>query len=531
MANPRPARILVTRTQYYQMIEDIVRRAAELLAPDAPILVEVPRPHNNPLPAALLDSGVILAESIDHELTYWRGIGCRRVVAIRIFVPCTLDERSDNTLVFECHDREPGINPLPAMIAATVLDGVTVPVSEPTAMEGQPLQTDMNPAEPATAQARLRIAQLSPEVVASLATPAYVYDAEVAVNRYRALREALGTELIVSLKANSLADLGLRCFPAFRDGVELASIGELQTAVGCGSVPRYVNNPSMDEAFMQAAHASGATFIVDSLDQARRLAAAGGRRSAAGVLLRLNPGVVDVLGARADDHFGMDCVDAAEAGTLLQLAGYGVLGVHCFAGSYRFSSRSTQFVAALLPVILELEKVTGISFQRVNLGGGFGERWEAQAELLAAYHAVLAQFPARWTLMHEAGRAIFAACGVFVTRVVATKTLDQDLVAVCDGGMAQNFLLAMTEGSLRKHKKPYLVGDLVANAAGINVKYAGSSCNRNDVIGLAVEPAQLPQPGTCCVFEDCGAYNRSYTVANFLQLPAAQDYLLGAGDA
>lgn len=373
---------------------------------------------------------------------------------------------------------------------------------------------------------------LATDELAALATPAYVYDAAVVVCRYRALRAALGTELVVSLKANSLLDLGLRCYPAFIDGIELASLGELQTVVGRVAAPRYVNNPSMDDTFMQAALASGATFIVDSLLQAERLARSPKRRNPPTVMLRLNPWQLGALvPGRAADHFGMQAQDAVRAAALLREGGCTLLGVHCFAGSYSFSGHGAALVEALAPVLLTLEQAIGTPFERVNLGGGFAECWEAQPEAMERYRAALSRLPGRWTLMHEAGRAVFADAGAFVTRVVVTKRLGRELVAVCDGGIAQSFLLGMTEGSLRKHRSPQLAGPVGPNSEGLDVRFVGSSCSRSDVIGFAAAPAQLPQVGTWCVFDGCGAYHSSYTVSDFLRLGAANQYVLGTSDA
>jgi len=382
------------------------------------------------------------------------------------------------------------------------------------------------------ASARLDMLPLGPEDLDTLDTPAYVFDPVVVINRYKALRAALGTELVVSMKANSLLDLALRCLPAFVDGVELASIGELGVVVGRTVAPRYVNNPSMDRSFVDAALASDARFIVDSVEQAHLLASTPRRRGAQGVLLRLNAGAWRVLPpGRTPDQFGMGQGDAVEAGKILLDAGFRVLGTHCFAGSHTFSSHNATAVRQLGPRLLELEEELGIQFERVNLGGGFAEDWLARPDDVAAYRAALATLPDRWIRMHEAGRAVFAHAGVFVTRVRATKTLNDEHIAICDGGIAQNFLLGVTEGVLRKHQVPTVTGPQRTNATLRAIRYAGSSCSRSDIIGVEQQPAALPLAGAVCVFHGCGAYNSSYTVAPFLQLPGARHYVLGMADA
>lgn len=126
LAHVSPTPILVTLAQYYTMLSDLVCQMRTHLAPDAPLLVEVHRPHGKPVPATLLASDVIMADAIDRELTYWCASGCRRVAALRVYVRCELGERGDNRVVFECYERGGDGDPLAALIAATVLHGASV---------------------------------------------------------------------------------------------------------------------------------------------------------------------------------------------------------------------------------------------------------------------------------------------------------------------------------------------------------------------------------------------------------------------
>jgi diaminopimelate decarboxylase len=373
-----------------------------------------------------------------------------------------------------------------------------------------------------SARRGLRMTPLTRQELDPLETPAYVFDAAVVRARHAALRAALGTQLVVSLKANSLADLLSRCVLQFADGIELASIGELGTAVGRVSATRFVNNPTMDDEFLKAAAASNCVFIVDSMEQARRIAALPAARVRRRALLRLNAGVA--RGIARPDHFGMLTDEAVAAGTLLRAADCNVYGVHAFGGSHTFSADSLAHLGAVRGLVDELaRRLGGLDF--VNLGGGFAEDWEDRPHEFARYRAALAPLAERYTLAHESGRGIFARAGVFVTRVVATKQLAQRRIVACDGGMAQNFLLAATEGLMRKHRKPLVVPPPEEGTETFELQFVGSSCSRQDVIGADSAARGVPRVGDVCVFGDCGAYNSSYTVSNFLSLPAARLYL------
>ncbi|MEN3809230.1 hypothetical protein ABD440_02170 [Chromobacterium piscinae] len=231
-------------------------------------------------------------------------------------------------------------------------------------------------------------------------TPGYVFDPSIALARYRRLRELLDTGLIVSLKANSNLELLIRCGHGFVDGVELASLGELDLAVGRIAATKYVNNPSMDETFMRAALASRCVFIIDSLGQAERLAGLMGKQPAP-----------------------------------------------------------------------------------------------------------------------------------FATRVRAVKTLGGRTVAVCDGGLSHNFLLARTESAIKKYARPRLLRRQPAagGAAVAPVQYVGSTCSRADIIGWQPDAIAAPDVGDLVIFEQCGAYHPNYSVSGFLSLGAAGAYIHQSG--
>ena len=370
----------------------------------------------------------------------------------------------------------------------------------------------------------LQMSEVSLAEAAELQTPAYLFDPGVVVRRYQALRDALGTKLVVSFKANNLADLIVRCGHCFVDGIELASIGELGVVTGRIAQRRFVNNPAMAPAFMRAALISGCDFIVDSVAQARALVAQDAGNRTPRALLRLNAAAIGDGGA--EDHFGMEVAQAAEAALILTDSAIRVSGVHCFGGSNTFARQGMSHAENVRRALDRLQASTVQSFDEVNLGGGFAHDWEEVPARIDAYRRHVEDLFADATVSHEAGRAIFGRAGAFLTRVVAVKTLAGRQVAICDGGMAQNFLLASTEGVLRRHSTPKLLSaSQVESVDPVDVQYVGSSCNRQDVIGVVKAAETLPCVGDVCVFPDSGAYNSSYTVRDFLMLPAARNYL------
>ncbi|MFM0738652.1 PLP-dependent decarboxylase [Paraburkholderia xenovorans] len=383
----------------------------------------------------------------------------------------------------------------------------------------------------------------------NLKTPCYVFDPEVAIERYRALKARLGTRLIVSLKANPNQDMLVRCGHAYEDGIELASRGELDLVVGRIKAPKYLNNPAMNEDFIRAGLASRCNFVLDNPDLVARFIALAQDAIAAGatpgnVLLRLNAGALAGDAARTHwhDHFGMTPAEAFDATARLAAAGLRVSGLHVFSGSHTFTrgGAATADTVALPPraaaLAHELAAPNGAPLASLSLGGGFSEMGDSPAAF-AQYRDSLAPLAADFSLAHESGRAIFADAGLFVTRVMAVKHWPDRSVAICDGGISHNFLLAQTELPLRRLQAPLLVRDgrLVGDenteesagetgAATRDTVFAGSTCSRADVIGRRHASAP-PRPGDLAIFSRCGAYNRTYTMEGFLSHQAAHVYV------
>ncbi|MFB3301760.1 PLP-dependent decarboxylase [Pseudomonas sp. AMR01] len=363
-----------------------------------------------------------------------------------------------------------------------------------------------------------------------LKTPCYVLDPTVVLARFADLRARLGTPLIVSLKANPNLDLLIRCGHAFTDGIELASIGELDIVAGRINAPKYVNNPSMDEVFMRAALASRCTFIIDSLEQAQRLIKVIGTHPAPNTVLRLNAGLLVASGKHPADHFGMSQHDALLTAGALSQANVPVIGLHTFAGSNSFHSDDTgaaDLAHALAAFALHIARLTGMPIEFLNVGGGFADHYASQPHKFEAYRQRIAPLQRLFKVVHESGRGIFAGAGTFVTRVRSVKALGERYVAVCDGGLSHNFLLAKTESMLKKYATPRVLRRQPppVDSAQLPIQFVGSTCSRADVIGWSDGVSAPPNVGDLVIFDNCGAYNQTYSVSGFLSQGSAHTYI------
>ncbi|WP_299945153.1 PLP-dependent decarboxylase [uncultured Microbulbifer sp.] len=361
-------------------------------------------------------------------------------------------------------------------------------------------------------------------------TPCYVYSIEDVANNYKKLKGDLGTSLIYSLKANSCLDLILRCGHIFEDGVEIASIGELNL-LPRGQVFRYINNPSADKKFLRSAVSSNSVLVVDNLSQLGLIKEVQVKRSINPLVLRLNHSILDkfgvIPGRVRSDHFGLSWGDALAALDICKKNHLTVAGFHIFRGSYSFIKLANITAQAALHITKSFESALGYPIAFVNLGGGIESHWQNQKFEFSRYRSLLSEFPSYIQIAHESGRAIMETAGYFVTKVRYVKWINKTQYGICDGGMAQNFLLAKTEQTFRRLQEPIIVrkGIVVDSGDTANCGYlVGTSCNRDDVIGKVM--GKEIEPEDLAIFCNCGAYNASYTLAHFLRLPPAKSYLM-----
>ncbi|MCO7225540.1 PLP-dependent decarboxylase [Pleionea sp. CnH1-48] len=364
---------------------------------------------------------------------------------------------------------------------------------------------------------------------AQFQTPCYIYSISDVERNMQALKEALGTPVIYSLKANSNLDVLVRCGHLFDDGIEVASVGELNKIASGGSV-KYVNNPSMDKNTIRIAISSKATLIIDNIEQLEMVGEFIGKRPVNPILLRLNSLVLKQFNPEHEnfrtDHFGMDWDTAQQCLQRAKELNIDVAGFHVFKGSYSFVKTANASVKAALQIVNEFESILEKPISFVNLGGGFDKELDESFDF-KAYRELLTEFPSHIQVAHEAGRGIMSSAGYFMAKVRYKKTIFDKDYLIADGGMNQSFLLAQTENTFRRYQAPE-VFSLQPDSESLETPchVVGTSCNKDDIIGLLPEGSPKANVGDVLVFKDCGAYNASYTVSPFLDLPQANVYLV-----
>ena len=362
-------------------------------------------------------------------------------------------------------------------------------------------------------------------------TPCYVYSKAAFIDNYTRLKEKLGTPLFVSIKANSDFRLLIGQHEHIIDGLEAASLPELEAALTVVRGAKiYVNNPAMNLELLTHAVRSQVNVVIDNSFQMELLATLD-RTSLRSIVVRLNSSVLKKLNPQhtggKEDHFGVDfesLPDIVQRANQLRIK---ISGFHMFQGSNTFFNGVSQSPPLLRELVDRLSLLLGHSFSFFNLGGGFPADWADNSDFdWATYRAGLQSIAPSLGWAHESGRGVFSSAGFFLTRVLSTKLLNQKMVAICDGGIAQNFLLCKTENPMRKYNVPLVLKKNHSHRpiCDYPILYVGASCSQDDIIAKSPAQSIAPAIGDLIVFSNCGAYNNSYTMPHFLSLGAANKH-------
>ena len=383
-------------------------------------------------------------------------------------------------------------------------------------------------------------------VAAEVGTPAYVYDLEGMASEARALDGAFaGAAHLVAyaVKANS-AGAVVRTIGRAGCGADVVSAAEMLVALGCGIPPERIvfSGVAKQDAEIDRAIGCGiAALQIESVEEVARISA---RALAAGrtarVSVRVNPGV-DLAGAThahvATGHdaakFGVRLDDVPEAVRLIErVRELELVGLATHVGS-QFMSLQPYLEGAR--VLLDLARslrdggaLRSLAF--VDTGGGYGVRYDESAERVTGsagerapsvrpadfVRATLAEQRARRmddvALYVEPGRALVAAHGVLLARVVQPKITRAGRWLMIDAGM--NDLL---RPALYQARHGIVELERANGAKTVPWRVAGPVCESSDDFGEHTLPEVAP---AAVAILDAGAYG--YTMAsryNGRQLP------------
>lgn len=360
------------------------------------------------------------------------------------------------------------------------------------------------------------------EIAERFGTPAYVVDEEHIRHRCREYRKALHPHRVAYAGKAFLCRAMVRWVREEGLWLDVCSGGELALARSAGFPPERIllhGNGKTPEDLAAALEYGVGRIVVDSAGEVARLAAlVGDRHHPQKVLVRVTP-AVDPHVHRAvstgveDQKFGLSLASGAAADAVrrvLRQPSLELAGLHCHLGSQ--IGDLDGYETAARRMVAFMAELGGLP--ELNLGGGHAVAYRPDERVLDVQTfaervpaVVAAECAARGIpepeLTVEPGRAIVAAAGVTLYRVLAVKHGVRTFVVV-DGGMSDNPRPALY-GS--RYTATRVGNHTVGEEAPATV--VGRHCEAGDVIASDVPlPADI-RPGDLLAVPCTGAYHHS----------------------
>jgi diaminopimelate decarboxylase len=274
------------------------------------------------------------------------------------------------------------------------------------------------------------------QVAAAVGTPFYLYSAAAFTAHYRRFAEAFGPErplICYAVKANSNLAI-LRLFAGLGAGADVVSEGELRRALAAGVPPQRIvfSGVGKTRAELEAAVAAEIHQInvesVPELYLLSEVAVASGR--VARVAIRVNPDVDARTHAKIstgvkETKFGIDFQSVVAAYRLAgELPGIDPVGLAVHICSQLIHPEPYRRAFSRVAQLVRELRVLGFAVDRVDLGGGIGIRYRAEAPPDPKSYARLTREAfgsLALAMTFEPGRVLSGQAGLLVARVIVVK--------------------------------------------------------------------------------------------------------------
>jgi diaminopimelate decarboxylase len=378
------------------------------------------------------------------------------------------------------------------------------------------------------------------EIAARHGTPTYVYSHATLTRHFQVFDQALaGLDHLICFAVKANSNLGvLALLFELGAGADIVSGGELARVIAAGGDPGKVVFSGVGKTVVemrQALEAGIMAFNVESegeLEVLDRVAGEMGRR--APVTLRVNPDVDAqthpyISTGLEKNKFGIPAERAFDVyRRAAAMANLEVVGVDCHIGSQLTKAAPFADAAGRLVELVERLLDEGIELRHIDVGGGLGIPYGAEAEpeppSPAEYGAVVAEALAplatrNLTLICEPGRVIAGNAGTLITEVLYRKRSSVKEFVVVDA--AFNDLLRPAFYNSYHPIRPVLEDSARPR---ITADVVGPICETGDFLARDRELADL-RPGELVAIGAAGAYG--FTMAsNYNTRPRAAEVMV-----
>jgi diaminopimelate decarboxylase len=353
-------------------------------------------------------------------------------------------------------------------------------------------------------------------IAAAVGTPVYCYSSAAIGATYRRFAAALAGEnagIHYAVKANSNQAV-IRLLARLGAGADVVSEGELRRALAAGVPADRIVFSGIGKTRSELAFALEQRICqinVESVPELEMLSAVASELgTSAAIALRVNPDVdarthAKISTGKKENKFGIDIAHAAEAYRLAaRLPGLRPVGLAVHIGSQL--TDLAPFEAAfrrLVDLALDLRR-DGLTVERLDLGGGLGVRYHAEAPPAIEDYAALVRRLSHnlgFQLAFEPGRALVANAGVLVARVIHVKPGATRRFIIQDAAM--NDLIRPALYDAWHEIVPVRQPDPAAPREPADV--VGPVCESSDMFALG-RPIPPVAPGDLLAILSTGAY-------------------------
>lgn len=380
-------------------------------------------------------------------------------------------------------------------------------------------------------------------LVAENGSPLFVYSKSRLDARMAQLRAAMpdALDLHYAMKANPFQPL-LRHMVGLADGIDIASGGELQMALGAEAAAEHISfaGPGKRDEELDQAIQAGVTINIESpseCDRALQIGVSIGKMPH--LAIRVNPdfdlkGSGMKMGGGAKP-FGMDIELVAPTVKRILDAGADWRGFHIFAGSQALSADAIiETQAQTLELAARLATMIGQAPDHVNLGGGIGIPYfpgDEPVDIVKVGSALSEQFKqlpdilASTQFAIELGRYLVGEAGVYLTRIVDRKESQGQTFLVTDGGLHHQLAASGNFGTVVRRNYPAAIATRFDEEPTETVSIVGCLCTPLDRLS---DNAAMPESsvGDIVAIFCAGAYGATASPANFLGQGPAKELLV-----
>lgn len=368
-------------------------------------------------------------------------------------------------------------------------------------------------------------------------TPFYAYSRDAISKRIADLRQLLPEKVSLhyAIKANPM-DAVVGHIAGLVDGLDVASIGELHTAIASGMNPNEVSfaGPGKSDVELAGAIAAGVTLNLESPTELERAAVQSENLGIkANVAIRVNPdfelkssGMKMAGGAK---QFGIDAEQVPSALKRLRDLDLHFRGFQIFSGSQNLRAESlVETQSATFKLGYRLAEHAPGPVEMLNIGGGFGIPYfpgdlpldigpigENLAGLLTECKSRLGDTE----VVIELGRYLVAEAGIYVCRVLDRKVSRGHTFVVTDGGLHHHLAATGNFGQVIRKNYPLVNPSHVHQGQRETVSVVGPLCTPLDLLGDKMELG-VTEVGELIAVLQSGAYGYTASPHGFLSHPA-----------